>query len=65
MSVAVQTGEAIGPGRARLRPGSFLWLLSYDLTMSWRRVRGMFASLQTSAVVLIVFGALLSFHLVA
>jgi ABC-2 type transport system permease protein len=65
MSVAVQTGEAIGPGRARLRPGSFLWLVSYDLTMSWRRVRGMFGSLQTSAVVLIVFGALLSFHLVA
>ncbi|MGE3248261.1 MAG: hypothetical protein AB7J19_18235, partial [Beijerinckiaceae bacterium] len=49
----------------RLTPGSFLWLVSYDLTMSLRRVRGMFGAIRTRTVTLIVLGALISFHLVA
>ncbi len=48
-----------------LTPGSFLWLVSYDLTLSLRGVRGMFGKLQTTTIAIIVIGAILSFHVVA
>lgn len=65
MTAAVTTGGSLGhPGKG-LQPGSFFWLVSYDLKMSWRRVRGMFGKLQTRAVVLIVASAMISFHLIA
>ena len=48
-----------------LKPGSFPWLISYDLTLSWRRVRGMFGSLRASTIAIIIAGALMSFHAIA
>ncbi len=65
MSSALSLSPGSGVSRNGLTPGSFLWLVSYDLKMSLRRVRGMFGALQTRFVLLIVAGALLSFHMIA
>lgn len=52
-------------GLLGLRPGSLPWLVSYDLTLSWRRVRGMFGGPQARTIVLILGAALMSFHAIA
>lgn len=49
----------------RLRPGSFTWLVAHDLTLSWRRFRGIFGHLHPAliaGIVIVTFGA---FHLLA
>lgn len=64
MSVAASS-PATTANAFRLRPGSFLWLVSYDLTLSWRRIRGMFGGLRPRTITIILGLAILSFHAIA
>lgn len=49
----------------RLSPGSFVWLVRHDLRLSWRGFRGMFGSLRTRSVMLILLAGVALLHLLA
>lgn len=49
----------------RPRPGSFIWLVQHDLRLSWRGFRGMFGSLSTRGVVLVLLSVVTLLHLLA
>jgi ABC-2 type transport system permease protein len=49
----------------RFKPGSLLWLVAHDLTLSWRRFRGVFRKLSLTSMLCLIVTAEIVFHLIA
>lgn len=51
--------------RHLLRPGSFLWLVSHDLRMNWRRFTGMFGNASPATALVLTVTAAIGLHALA